>query len=156
MPLHPAAPGITRFVVLEDGRASAGGLSDACFRARPTHQAHGRLTPLYALQQQGIGVRRSAPEVVKIAEDAFASLVLDGTLPPEASGALLYGLRGLLLRYAEAVAAQLSCTGLVPPLPPLVRYKREVVVKAEAVGAGRAPNARLVLTTVSAIPYCGL
>lgn len=39
-------------------------------------------------------MRRSAPEVVKIAEEAFASLVLDGTLPPEASGALLDGLKG--------------------------------------------------------------
>lgn len=101
-------------------------------------------------------MRRSAPEVVKIAEEAFASLVLDGTLPPEASGALLDGLKGLLLRYAEAVAAQLSCDGLVPPLPPLVRYKREVVVKAEAVGAGRTTTSRLVLTTGSAVSHCGL
>jgi len=68
--------------------------------------------------------------------------LLEGKLPPEASGALLRGLRGLLLRYAEAVAAHLSCDDLVPPPPPLVRYKREVVVKAEAVDAGRKPSSR--------------
>ncbi len=99
---------------------------------------------------------RSAPEVVKIAEEAFASLVLDGTLPAEASGALLDGLKDLLLRYAEAVTAQLSCDCLVPPLPPLVRYKREVLVKAEAVGAGRTPTFRLV-SSVSWLPaHAGL
>jgi hypothetical protein len=65
----------------------------------------------------------------------MASLVLGGTLPPAAAGAMLDGLKGLLLQYARAVVSQLSSSELVPPIPALVRYKREVVAKAETATA---------------------
>ncbi len=80
-------------------------------------------------------LRRSAPEAVKIGEEAMASLVLNGSLPPAAAGAMLDGLKGLLLQYAGAVVSQLSSSELVPPVPALVRYKREVVAKAETATA---------------------
>ncbi len=63
-------------------------------------------------------LRRSAPEAVKIGEEAMASLVLNGSLPPAAAGAMLDGLKGLLLQYAGAVVSQ-----------------REVVAKAETATA---------------------
>lgn len=43
-------------------------------------------------------------------------------------------------RYAQRMAAEVgSADALVPPLPPLTRYKREVAVKAAATDTGSAP-----------------
>ncbi|KAK9842316.1 hypothetical protein WJX81_006282 [Elliptochloris bilobata] len=124
------------------GLDPGGGVLEALQAVAAAEAACAQKLPGQPISATSPSCARSAPEVVKIGEEAMASLVLDGTLPQEASSALLEGLKRGLLRYAEAVAAQLSCEGLVPPLPPLVRYKREVAVKAEAVDAGRTPTSR--------------
>ncbi|PSC73790.1 hypothetical protein C2E20_3044 [Micractinium conductrix] len=92
---------------------------------------------------------RSVVEVVKIVTETLEALFdMKLAIPAGVVRCLTEGVDQAMQKYCEFVAAQVgSPDALIPPRPPLTRYKRELAVAAEehqaAAAAGVAPQGQL-------------
>ncbi|KAG2429494.1 hypothetical protein HXX76_010730 [Chlamydomonas incerta] len=76
----------------------------------------------------------SAAEVARMTSEALDALYgMDVPMPPGVLEALMEGVDGVLRKYVTHVNDKLGpLQRLIPPVPPLTRYKKDVVVKQEA------------------------
>ncbi|GLC35244.1 hypothetical protein PLESTB_000585900 [Pleodorina starrii] len=84
----------------------------------------------------------SAAEVSRMTVEALDALYgMDVPMPPEVPAALLEGVDGVMRKYVTYVNDKLGALQrLIPPVPPLTRYKKDLVSKNEQAerDAGRA------------------
>lgn len=103
------------------------------------------------VQQRG-ATARSAVEVLKVMEDAVHTLFdLGLAVPAGVVRSLMEGMDAVLTKYSKlAVAAIGSADSLVPPAPPLTRYKKDLAEAAESEAMGGSTGIKSVTNKVGA------
>ena len=97
------------------------------------------------IQQRG-ATARSAVDILKVMEDAIHTLFdLGLAIPSSVVKSLMEGMDAVLTKYCKlAIVAIGSADSLVPPTPPLTRFKKDLAEAAEADAMGGATRIKSV------------